>query len=153
MQYAPADVYKNAYAVIHRKLMGLMCKNEFRSTFFCGLTAAGQVAEIYQLNDTNRYFAYYPAKEVFLFCDIAGVDLNTAPTELSKKEAFIRELSDKNDQLNNSISIIKTSLPPEIKNLLTDNYKKLNDINFLQNISDVDVQANMLRSMLNTDII
>jgi hypothetical protein len=44
-------------------------------------------------------------------------------------------------------------MPPEIKNLLTDNYKKISDINFLENISNVDVQANILKTMLNTDII
>jgi hypothetical protein len=152
IQYAPSDVYSNAYAIIQRKLMGVLCKYEFRSSFFCGLKAGEMIAEVYQINDVERYFLYFPAKELFLFCDITKLNINGSPSELSKKEAFIRELSDKNDQLNSSINIIKTTIPTEIKSLLIDNYKKLNDINFLQNISDVDVQANMLKSMLNTDM-
>jgi len=150
--YAAGDVYSNAYAVIQRKLMGLLCKNDFRSSFFCGLRAGDQIIEVYQLNDTDRYFLYFPLRELFLFCDISKFNTSGAPTELSKKETFIRELTDKNNQLNSSVNVIKSSLPTEIKTLLTDNYKKLNDINFLQNISNVDVQANMLKSMLNTDM-
>src|SRR6185312_1717938 len=118
----------------------------------CGVRAGEQIAEIYELNDSGRNFIYLPAKGLFIFCDVSKVDYSGAPTELSKKEAFIRELTDKNEQLHSSINIIKTTIPAEIKVLLADNYKKLNDINFLQNISDVDVQANILKTMLNTDM-
>jgi hypothetical protein len=48
---------------------------------------------------------------------------------------------------------MKAYMPPEIKSLLAENYKKIADINFLQSLSDVDVQANILKAMLNTDII
>jgi len=153
MQYNPTEIYNNAYATIHKKLMGLLCKYDFRSSFYCGLKAGDQVLEVYNLNDTDRYFIYSPAKQLFLFCDVTKIDTANLNTELSKKGQFIQELTDKNDQLNNSINIIKTTIPAEIKTLLVENYRKLNDINFLQNISDVDVQANMLKSMLNTDII
>ncbi|MEO6522055.1 MAG: hypothetical protein ABIN91_10285 [Mucilaginibacter sp.] len=151
-KYTPTDVYSNAYAIIQRKLMGTLCKYDFRSSFFCGLKAADMIAEVYRINDVEKHFIYLPAKELFLFCDINKLDISGSPSELSKKESFIRELTDKNEQLNNSIIMIKTTIPREIKSLLIDNYKKLNDINFLQNIGDVDVQANMLKSMLNTDM-
>jgi hypothetical protein len=152
IHYTPADVYSNAYAIIQRKLMGQLCKHEFRSSFYCGLRAGDMIAEVYQINDTDRYYLYFPAKELFLFCDISKISTSGASTDLSKKEGFIHELEAKNDQLNASINNIKTNIPADIRNLLVDNYKKLNDINFLQNISDVDVQANMLKSMLNTDM-
>lgn len=151
-QYNPDDAYKNAYAIIQRKLMGVLCKYDFRSSFACGIKAGDWIAEIYELSEAARNFLYVPAKGLFLFCNISKVNYNGTPTELSKKEAFIRELSDKNEQLNSSINIIKTTIPAEIKTLLADNYKKLNDINFLQSISDVDVQANILKTMLNTDM-
>ena len=151
-QYNQADVYKNAYAIIQRKLMGLLCKYDFRSSFVCGVRAGDLIAEIYELNESGRNFLYLPTRGLFTICDISKINYNGAPTELSKKEAFIRELTDKNEQLNSSINIIKTTIPAEIKVLLADNYKKLNDINFLQNISDVDVQANILKTMLNTDM-
>jgi hypothetical protein len=152
IRYAPAEVYSNAYAIIQRKLMGQLCKHEFRSSFYCGLRAGEMIAEVYQLNETDIYFLYFPAKDLFLFCDVSKINTSGASTDLSKKEAFIRELEDKNDQLNSSVNNIKSAIPAEIRTLLTDNFRKLNDINFLQNISDVDVQANMLKTMLNTDM-
>ena len=133
--------------------MGLLCKYDFRSSFYYGLKAADQFLEVYNINDTDRYFAYSPSKQLFLFCDITKIDTADLNNELSKKGQFIQELTDKNDQLNNSINNIKTTIPPEIKQLLVENYRKLNDINFLQSISEVDVQANILKSMLNTDMI
>jgi hypothetical protein len=151
-QYEPADVYKNAYAIIQRKLMGLLCKYDFRSSFVCGVRSGDLTVEIYELSDSGKNFLYLPARGLFIFCDINKIDHDGAPTELSKKEAFIRELTGKNEQLNSSINIIKTTIPAEVKSLLADNYKKLNDINFLQSISDVDVQANILKTMLNTDM-
>jgi len=151
-QYNPADAYKNAYAIIQRKLMGSLCKYDFRGSFVCGIKSGDQIAEIYSLNGAGKNFLYLPAKGMFAFCDISKIDYSGTTHDLSKKEAFIRELTDKNEQLNSSINIIKTTIPAEIKALLADNYKKLNDINFLQNISDVDVQANILKTMLNTDM-
>jgi hypothetical protein len=152
IQYQPNDVYSNAYAIIQRKLMGQLCKYDFRSSFYCGLRAGDMIAEVYQINETERYFLYFPARELFLFCDVSKINTSGAATDLSKKEGFIRELEAKNDQLNSSVNNIKTQIPAAVRSLLIDNYKKLNDINFLQNISDVDVQANMLKSMLNTDM-
>ena len=44
-------------------------------------------------------------------------------------------------------------MPAEIKALLAENYKKIEDVNFLENITNFDVQANILKTMLNTNII
>ena len=150
--YTPDGVYTNAYAVIEKKLLGVLCKYDFKSSFYCGLKVGEQVAEVYKLNDTDRYFIFFPSKGLFLFCDIGLLSGVPWVTDLAKREQFIRELTDKNDQLKNTIDTVKNSIPPEIELLLMDNYKKLNDINFLQNISSVDVQANILKSMLNTDM-
>lgn len=153
LQYNANETYKNAYATIQRKLLGQLCKYDFRTSFFCGLRAGDLVAEVYKFNEAERYYLYIPARNLFLFCDIdkiTGVDWTT---ELSKKEKFIQELTAKNDQLQNSINMVKSTIPAEIRSLLVENYNKLNDINFLQQISDVDVQANMLKAMLNTDML
>lgn len=152
IDYEPKDVYTNAYATIQRKLMGQLCKNDFRSTFYCGLRSGEMIAEVYELNGTDKHFLYFAARNLFLFCDISKIDTGNPSSEISKKETFMHELMDKNDRLNSTIDSIKTAIPAEVKNLLVDNYRKLNDIHFLQNISDVDVQANMLKSMLNTDM-
>lgn len=153
MHYQPAEVYKNPYAVIQRKLLGTLCKYEFRSSFYLGLRAADVVAEVYRITDTDRYYLYFPASSLFLFCDLSKLSGLKENTELSRKEHFIQELTDKNNQLQNRVNVVKTLLSPEVKELLTENYKKLNDLNFMQSLSDIDAQANMLKTMLNTDII
>jgi hypothetical protein len=43
-------------------------------------------------------------------------------------------------------------MPGEIKALLSETYKKISEIDFLNNISSADVQANILKTMLNTDM-
>jgi hypothetical protein len=152
MQYVPNEVYKNAYAVIQRKLMGTLCKYEFRATFYEGLRAGDTIAEIYQLNGTERFFIFFPAQSLFLFFDIAKLNALDPDTGASQKESLIQELNNKNSQLQNSVNLVKSNLTPEIRQLLIENYKKLNDMNFLQSITDVDAQANILKAMLNTDI-
>ncbi|QJD96455.1 hypothetical protein HH214_11515 [Mucilaginibacter robiniae] len=153
LQYNATETYKNAYATIHRKLLGQLCKYDFRTSFFCGLRAGDLAVEVYKFNETERYYLYVPARNLFLFCDMTQISHVDWTTELSRKEKFVQELTAKNDQLQNSINIVKSTIPAEIKSLLVENYNKLNDMNFLKQISDVDVQANMLKAMLNTNML
>ena len=151
--YNDKDVYTDEYATIQRKLMGVLCKYEFKTEFYCGLKAGTQVAEVYKFVDDARYFIYSLSDNLFVFLDIAklaGIDMTN---NMSKKEKLIHELRDKNDKLEGNASAMKAAMPIEIKNLLTDNYKKISDMSFMENISNIDVQANILKSMLNTDLI
>ncbi|MDN3550438.1 hypothetical protein [Mucilaginibacter aquaedulcis] len=151
--YSDKDVYKDEYATIQRKLMGVLCKYDFKTEFYCGLKSGSQVLEVYKFVDDGRYFLYSPSDSLFVFLDVtklANIDLTN---NMSKKEKLIHELKDKNDRLEGNAAAMKSFMPPEIKTLLADNYKKISDINFLENISNIDVQANILKSMLNTDLI
>ncbi len=153
VQYNYNDTYHNTNAIIQRKLMGVLLKREFRTEFYCGLKAGNLILEVYKFMDEDRYFLFSPANNLFLFCDVtklSGVENNSS---LSKKEKLAHELQDKIDKLQSDVVTMKSYMPPEIKSLLAENYKKIADINFLQSLSDVDVQANILKAMLNTDII
>ncbi|MGI4804940.1 MAG: hypothetical protein ACRYFL_09230 [Janthinobacterium lividum] len=151
--FDPAKVYTNAHAVIEKKLLGLLCKFDFKTEFFCGLKAGNSVLEVYKFSETDRYFLFYPARNLFLFCDYAKLENIRQSNQISQKEKMILELKAKNDQLQSSIGVAKVYLPQEIKMLLSENYRKLNDISFMQNISNIDAQANILKAMLNTDMI
>jgi hypothetical protein len=151
VEYDAAEVYSNAYANIQRKLMGLLCKYAFKTEFFCGLKAGDAVVEVYKFINTDKYFYFYLNRNLFELFDItliSEIDINNT---LSKRGRIIHELKDKNDKLMNRANILKASIPQEIRNLLTDHYKKISDIDFLQNISNFDVQANILKAMLNTN--
>ena len=151
--YNANDVYANSYAIIQKKLMGLLCKYDFKTEFFCGLKSGSQVAEVYKFTEADRHFLYFPSNNLFLFCDVTKINGIDWSNNLSKKENMVRELSNKNNKLQGSASAMKTNMPAEVKILLTENLKKIEDINFLHNLSDIDVQANILKSMLNTDLI
>jgi hypothetical protein len=151
--YNAKDVYTDEYATIQRKLMGVLCKYDFKTEFYCGLKSGNQIIEVYKFMNADRYFLYSPSDSLFVFLDVAKIANIDFSTNLSKKEKLMHELKDKNDKLEGNAAAMKSFMPPEIKNLLADDYKKISDINFLENISNIDVQANILKSMLNTDLI
>lgn len=152
--YESADVYSNAYAIIHRKLMGRLCKYDFRTEFYCGLRAGDLLVEVYRfLDDKDEYYLFYPSRNLFLLFDenkLNGINLTT---DVTRNQRIIQELQDKNDQLKSRAHLIRINIPAEVKELLAENYKKISDIDFLQNIASFDAQANILKTMLNTDII
>lgn len=151
--YNPKDVYRNPYATIQRKLMGVLCKTDFKSEFFCGLTSSHLVVEVYKLTEDDKHFLFLPSRNLFLFCDLSKINGIDWSNTMSKKARLKQEIMDKNDELQSAANITKSAIPAEIKNLMREYHDKIDDVNFLQNISNFDVQANILKSMLNTNSI
>lgn len=153
IHYEAVEVYANAHAIIQRRLMGLMCKYDFRSEFYCGLKTGDLIIEVYKFMDHEIYYIFFPSRNLFLLCDPVEMEQITNTIEKDRPNTIIMELRNKNDQLRSNAAVVKTFLPPEIRALLADHYKKISDIELLHNISDFDAQANILKTMLNTDII
>jgi hypothetical protein len=150
IQYHAGEVYTNPNASIQKKLMGQLCKYDFKTAFYYGLKAGASVLEVYKFAEDEKYFLFSPVGNLFLFCDlskITGVDWSNT---LSKKAKIVRELTDKNNKLTAAVGAAKTFMPAGIRDLLAESYKKIADINFLHS-SDFDIQANILKTMLNTD--
>lgn len=152
IQYKPDDVYAHPHAAIHRKLMGLLCKYDFKIVFQHGLKAGNLFAELYRIQDTDRYFLFFPSRGLFLLTNMSQFTDLDFSNEVSKKTKIVQELQHKNSALEMQAGIIKTSVPEEIRKLLAEYLDKIEDVNFLQNLSNVDVQANILKTMLNTDL-
>lgn len=153
ISFNEAEVYQNSYAVIEKKLMGMLCKYDFKTEFVYGLKSGMLIIEIYRFLEADQYFLFFPNRNLFLFCtldEIAGIDVSN---NLSEKMRMMQELSYSNDKLESKAAAAKTYIPPEIVALLEDNYNKIADINFLNELSNFDVQANILKAMLNTNII
>jgi hypothetical protein len=152
IDYSTRKVYTHVYAVIEKKLMGRLCKHEFRTEFYIGLKSGELVIEMYKFLDSEDYFLFFPSRNLFLFCDLAilkDVDLSN---NLSEKERIIQDLQYKNDKLKSNAAILKTAISTEILNLLEDSYHKISDINFLNHLNNFDVQSNILKTMLKTDL-
>ena len=152
LDYDPDSVYKNGYGTIGKKLLGLQCRHEFKNEFICGLKSEGLLAEVYKLNiPEDAYFIFFPAKKIFLdfdFSQLAGTDLSGT---VSQKTKIIQDLAENNLELGARIETVKKSIPDEVRALLTDYYNKISGIDFLDLIDDYDIQANILKTMLNTD--
>lgn len=153
IDYDQQNVYANTFATIEKKLMGLLCKYDFKSEFLYGLKSGTLIIEVYKFLATDKYFLFYPSRNLFLFCtpeQISGLDFSSTSSEKSK---MIQELAYKNDKLKSNAAAVKTFIPAEIIKLLEENYTKISDINFLNNLNNFDVQANILKTMLNTDML
>jgi hypothetical protein len=148
--YNPQKIYQNDYAIIDKKLMGLQCRYQFNNTFHLGLKCGTRFIEVFKIAEDDIYFTFNTTQNHFLLCDyskIAGIE----PVHNgSRKEKVIVELRNKNSELEYSISIIKTKMPPEVKVLLEEYYEKIKGMNFLDFIDDLDIQTNILKVMLDT---
>jgi len=152
--YELNEVYTSSFATIEKKLMGLLCKHDFKTTFAGGFKSGTLIIEVYKFVAADRYFIFYPGRNLFLFCApevIFGTGLSHHQS--SEKAKMIQELAYKNDKLQSNAAAVKTFIPADILVLLEENYAKISDLHFLENLSNFDVQANILKAMLKTDML
>jgi len=152
IDFSTKQVYTNINAVIEKKLMGLLCKHDFRTAFSFGLKSGELVIEVYRFLDTERHFLFFPGRNLFLFCDLALLNGIEKDNNLSEKQRIIQELEYKNDKLKSNAAVLKVAIPAEINALLENSYLKISDINFLNHLNNFDVQSNILKAMLKTDL-
>lgn len=145
-------VYVSSYATIEKKLLGLLCKYDFKTEFLYGLKSGTMIIEVYKFLAEERYFLFYPGRNLFLFCNPQEILGGSLSGNSSEKAKMIQELSYKNDKLESQAASLKTYIPGEIVKLLEENYAKISDLNFLNHLNNFDVQANILKTMLNTDL-
>lgn len=146
-------IYLNKYATIQKKLMGMLCKYDFKTEFFCGLNAGNLKVEIYKFIHTDKYFLFAPDRKLFLLCDISKLTEIDKENTLSRKAKIVQELLYKNDKLQSTVGSLKTFIPTDIELLLEQGYQKIADTHFLDYLSNADIEANILKTMLNTNTI
>jgi len=151
--FDPIKVYQNDYAVIDKKLMGLQCRNQFNNAFYIGLKSGTRFLEVFKVIEEveeDFYFTFDPNSNRFLICDFSKIKDIEPIQAISKKEKVVHELHAKNRELSFSVSAIKTKIPEDVKKLLEEYYNKIKGMDFLDFIDDLDVQANILKVMLDT---
>ena len=142
------EVYKNGYGIIEKKLLGWQCKYAFKNTFIGGLKAGERYLEIYKLQQKDTYFIFYPARHLLVDLDfkkIADIDFTSS---LSKPEKLVNDIQQKTVKLKNSLETIKTNIPISVDDLLQEYYSKITALDFTND--EFDIQANILKTMLNT---
>ncbi|MDU1892078.1 MAG: hypothetical protein E6767_15445 [Dysgonomonas sp.] len=151
--YDKSTVYRNSFAVIDKQLLLDLGQAIFAVKFFFGVKFDSMLAEVYSIQNTDIYFLYLPAKNLFLKVDINRFPYQEWDALMSKKEQTIRNLNKKNQKLEANIKSTYKYISQEISELLEEDYKVITDLDFLASLEDIDTQANILKSMLETKMI
>ncbi len=146
------SVYRNEFTSIEKKLLGRLNVNRFRIKFACGLVHGNEIIEVYDFMDSNDKFAFIGSAKAFYFLDSVtakGLDLSK---NVSAKGRIITDLKARTDALREKQATIKTSLPPDVEEVLAGYLDKISGVDFLDELQNVDEQTNILRAMLNINI-
>ena len=151
--YDKSLTYRQPFATIDKKLLLALGQSNFAVKFFAGIKAGSLLVEIYQILNMDVYFLFISARNIFLPCDINVFPVDEWEDVDSKREQTIKELREKNKELENNITHNLKLIDKDISQLLQENYKKITDLDFLSSMENIDSQANILKSMLETKII
>lgn len=153
LEYNKEKVYRSSYAIIEKQLLLDLRQANFKLEFFAGVKAYPILLEIYKISVSEEYFLFWSAKNLFLKFDINLFPYQKWEAEMSKKELGIKNLIKKNSKLETNIKNTHKYISNEISELLEEDYQAITNIDFLASLEDIDTQANILRSMLQTKII
>lgn len=151
--YSHADAYRNTFGAIDKKLLATLAKESYKVQFCFGIRINNTLMEIYKIQNEESYFSFQPTKNNFLPCDINVFPYKEWESESSKKERSIKELMQKNLQLERDIKFNLRHIDSDITNLLEENLKKVTELDFLADLENIDIQANTLRTMIETKMI
>ncbi|MCM0664588.1 hypothetical protein [Flavobacterium tyrosinilyticum] len=146
------SVYENAHARFERKLLGRLNILGFKIKFCCGLVCNNEIIEVYEFRDSNDKFVFVANEKSFYFLNeeaVKGIDLSKND---SSKQVIIKGLKNKNADLKNELSTIKTTLPESVLEVLNEYLEKISSVDFLDELQNVDEQTNILKTMLNINI-
>lgn len=151
--YTSSEVYRNRYGLIGKDTLNSLAGNMYKINFFAGIRVGNMLMEIYQIGKEDKYFVFIPAKNYFLPCDITQFPYQEWITESSKKERTIKELMHKNIELERNIRQNIKHIDEDIIALLGENHKKISEVDFLADLENIDIQANTLKTMIETKMI
>lgn len=151
--YKSDDVYRNRYGVIGKDTLNTMAQHLYKISFVAGIRVGNMLMEIYKIDGEDKYFTFIAAKNYFLPCDITLFPYKEWGLENTKKERGIKELLLKNIDLERDIKQNLKHIDQDIINLLNENHQKISEVNFLEDLENVDMQANTLKAMLETKMI
>ena len=116
------------------------------------LVCNNEIIEVYEFRDSNDKFVFVANEKSFYFLN----EENTKDIDISKngsaKEEIIIDLKNKNAELKRELSVVKTTLPENVLEVLKEYHDKISSVDFLEELQNVDEQTNILKTMLNINI-
>jgi hypothetical protein len=144
--------YQNTHVTFERKLLGRLNIQKFKIKFLCGLRYDTNEIEVYEFVNSNDKFIFINDKKFFYLVD----DSHISEIDLSKNEShkaqMIEQLINKNIELKDQLSTVKTSIPKDVEDVLESYLLKISGVEFINELQNVDEQTNILKAMLNINI-
>lgn len=152
-QIQEKEVYCEADAVIEKTLLEQLNRFRFRIKFTCGLQFEGNYIEVFDFVDSNEQFIFINKAKAFYFLDKHAYPwLDLSKNQSGNRAAMIEKLKSRNDVLKGTQAGIKTVLPDAVQQVLKAYLDKISEVNFINELQNVDEQTNILRAMLNINI-
>lgn len=151
--YNHTDAYRNTFGAIDKKLLSDLVKVSYKVQFCFGIRINNTLMEIYKIGNDENYFSFQPTKNNFLPCDINVFPYKEWESESSKKERSVKELIQKNIDLEKDIKFNLRHIDSDIVLLLDENLRRITELDFLADLENIDIQANTLRTMIETKMI
>jgi hypothetical protein len=135
-----------------KKLLGKLNVQKFRFKFLCGFQHDNQFIEIYEFINYNEYFVFLKEKKEFLPIDLKEFkNIDFSKNNPNKKEMLL-QLNQQNIDLKNKAERNLKSIPADVETVLQNYCQKIESIEFLDDLQNIDEQTNILRTMLNINI-
>lgn len=147
------NVFRNRHVTIDKNLLITLGQAKFAVIFYAGVTAYPMIYEIFKIHAQDVYFIYWPSKNLFIPCNIEEFPYQEWEKEFSKKTDIIKRLIKNNHKLEMDIIKAEKYIPEDIEEILQTDYEAISNIDFLASLEDIDMQAKVLKSMLNTKMI
>lgn len=151
--YNKNDTFRTRYATIDKQLLIALGQANFDIAFVGGVNFYPMLIELYKIQESDIYFFYWPSKNLFLKLDIELFPYKEWENEMSKKTRLIKNLLKNNQKAETNIKNTYRYISHEVLDLLDENYKAISDIDFLTSLEDINLQTEILKSMLDTKML
>lgn len=137
---------------IERKLMGRLLKNLFGVTFIGSFLSGSTYFELFQITNTEDYFIYLEDTNTFKF-----VDFNLIKKYISDNTTKVKDYTDERNEYHLKLIEIKTMesnkdiFDPESIETLKMYLDKIESVELVEDIVDVDTERRIIESMLSLE--
>lgn len=151
--YDKKNTFRNQYVTIDKQLLIALGQANFNISFIAGVSFYPMLIELYKIQTEDIYFLYWPSKNLFLPVDIELFPYKQWEMEMSKKSRMMKNLIKNNQKAEANIKNTYRYISHEVLELLEENYKAISDIDFLTSLEDINLQTEILKSMLDTKML
>lgn len=151
--YDKNNTFRSQYVTIDKQLLIALGQANFNITFIAGVSFYPVLVELYKIQTEDIYFLYWPSKNLFLPIDIELFPHKEWEMEMSKKSRMIKNLIKNNQKAEANIRNTYRYISHEVLELLDENYKAISNIDFLTSLEDINLQTEILKSMLDTKML